>query len=389
MRYILLIIFLSVTSALHPQTTWSEKIETAPSNGYYNITVSQELIGLSKYGQLTDFRIFDEQENEVPYFVRISAPVLTTSSRKALNILTNTAKDSINTLVFENSEERTIDYVYIDINKADVRKSVRIRGASEPDNWYMVKETTPLHEGSDNTYTINFPKGNYRYYEITITNSGGSPLHIQGLSQLENSSIFGEFTPLPVNDYTIETDSLTKNTVINFNNPQPYRIARLMFGISQPELYLRKASIFSSFDAVDFQISSRSDNVIYLYNFPSDSTTRIIIYNQNNPGLQVNSIRAEGLVHHLCCYLEKGKKYTIKLNDYPRTNYDIEHFKNDIPEKLPVITTFGLESYTIVPPVKVLRFYEKPVFLWSAIIIAGLILAFVCIRVFRELAHKQ
>ena len=390
MRYKLLIILLSITSVARSQTTWSEKIEAVSSDGYYNITVSQELIGLSGYGQYTGFRIFDEQENEVPYFVKISAPFYTTNNRKALPVLNSVAKDSINTLVFENSEQRTIDYVYVDINKADVSKSVRVRGANEPDNWYMVKELSPLHENSDKTYTINFPKGNYRYYEIAIINSGGSPLNILGVSQLENNSVYGEFTPLPVNGYTIKTDSLTKNTVIDFSNTrQPYRIARLTFSISKPDLYQREASITNTSNSSEIQLSSRSDNIVYLNNFRLDSTMLITIYNQNNPGLQIDRIYAEGLVHHFCAFLEKGKRYTVKLSDYSNIRYDIEHFKDEIPDKLPIITTSGLESYTIIPPAKILRFYEKPVFLWGAIIIAGFILLFICIRVFRELSSKQ
>ena len=388
MRYKLLFIFLTFAFSVQSQTTWSEKIEAVQSDGYYNIAISQELIGLSAYDQLSGFRIFDEQEKEIPYFAKLSAPVLTTSSRKAIPILTNVAKDSVNTIVFENKEQRAIDYVYVDIKKADVRKTVRIRGANELDNWYMVKDVSPLHESSDETYTINFPKSNYRYYEIIITNSGGSPLRIQSISQLESSSIYGEFTTLPIKDYSVKVDSLTKNTIISFHNALPYRIARLTVSISKPDLYQRSASITSTYSSTNIQLSSRSDNVVYLDNFRSDSTIQIAIYNQNNPGLQIDSIHMEGLVHHLCAYLEAGEKYTIKLNDYPRGRYDIEHFKDEIPEKLPIVKTYGLESFTIVPPAKVLRFYEKPIFLWSAIIVAGLILALVCIRSFRELSRK-
>ena len=384
MKYRLLAILLTITYNLHSQTTWSEKVEPVQSDGYYNIVISQEIIGLSEYRQLTDFRIFDEQEKEIPYLVRLSAPVSTTSRKKSLPVLTNVAKDSVNTLVFENSEQKVIDYIYVDIKKADVKKSVRVRGANEPGNWYMVKESAPLHESVGETYTINFPQGNYRYYEINIINSGGSPLSISGVNQLENSSLYGEFITLPIKNYTIGLSD--QNTIIDFQTI-PYRIARLSFSISKPSLYQRNATINSTHSYADIQLSSRGDNVVYLNNFRSD-TIKITIYNQNNPGLQIDSIRAEGLVHHLCAYLEKGKQYTIRLRDYPASRYDIENFKDDIPNDLPVVKTSGLESYTFVPPPKVLRFYEKPVFLWSAIIVAGFLLGIICIRSLRELKQK-
>ena len=385
MRYTLLILLLAIASSVQSQTTWSEKVETVQADGYYNIAVSQELIGLSTSKQLTDLRIFDEQEKEIPYLTRLSDPVLTTSHKIALPILTNTAKDSVNTLVFENEELKAIDYVYVDIKKADVKKSIRVRGANEPDNWYMVKEFTPLNESSGETYTINFPQGNYRYYELAISNSGGSPLRISGVSQLENSSIYGEFISLPMKDYTISVSD--KNTLIDFRTI-PYRIARLSFNISKPALYQRDAIISSTSSHADIHLSSRSSNVIYLDNFLSDSTMQITIFNQNNPDLQIDSIRAEGLAHHLCAYLEKGKHYTIELKNYHTGRYDIENFKEEIPANLPIVKTYDLESYTFVPPPKVIRFYEKPVFLWGAIIVVGLILGIVCIRALRELKQK-
>ena len=385
MRNALLTILLVIALGVQSQTTWSEKIEVVQADGYYNIALSQELIGLSKYKQLTDLRILDGKGNEIPYLVRLSAPVSTTSRKIALPILTNTAKDSVNTLVFENKEQGEIDYVYVDMKKADVRKSVRIRGANEPDNWYMVKEFMPLHESSGETYTINFPQGNYRYYELTILNSGGSPLRISGVSQLDNSSIYGEFIPLPMNDYSISVSD--KNTIIDFRT-KTYRIARLSFSISKPALYQRDASISSNSSFADIHLSSRGTNVVYLDNFLSDSIMKMTIFNQNNPGLQIDSIRAEGLVHYLCAYLEKGKKYTIELKDYHTAQYDIENFKEEIPANLPIVKTNELESYTFVPPPKVTRFYEKPVFLWGAIIVVGLILGFVCIRALRELKQK-
>ena len=389
MRYLSLTLFLLLAPGVQSQTTWSEKIEPVQASGYHNIMISPELIGQTDHWQLNTWRIFDEQGKEVPYFVRPSSSS-TLTHKKAFPLLTHTAKDSVNTLVIENDEERTLDHLYLDMKRADVRKSIRIRGANELHEWYMVKEHTPQQDDREEAYRVDFPQGNYRYYEITIRNSGGSPLHISGAYRFEIKHTYDEMIPLPLHEYTISTNSLTQNTTITFHNTQPYRVTQLTFYISEPALYLRAATVVDHFGVKTIQwLSSREDNQLHFHNLLVDSTLKITIDNNKNPSLLIDSIRAQTPVTYLCASLEKGKNYTIQLNYFSEARYyDIQHFKDEIGEDLPIVKTSGLESHTVEPPAIVIRFYERAGFLWGVMILVGLILVIICLRSLRELKQK-
>ena len=387
MRYLSLTLLLLLAPGVQSQTTWSEKVEPVQASGYHNIMISPELVGQTHLSMLNTLRIFDEQGKEVPYFVRPSSSS-TLTHKKAFPLLTHTAKDSVNTLVIENSEQQIIDHLYLDIKKAEVKKSVRIRGANVLHEWYMVKGYTSLHEDREETYRIDIPPGNYRYYEITILNSGGSPLYISGSYQFEIRHVYGEMTNVSLGEYTVSTEPLSSSTLFEFHDTPPYWINQITFYISEPVLYQRTATIKCHHKSMGLHLSSRGENQFRFAPFQVDSSLRIAINDDVNQPLRVDSIHAKAQVFYLCASLKKGENYTIQLKDFPEAPYDIQHFKDEIGEDLPIVKTSGLESRTVEPPAIVIRFYERAGFLWGVMILVGLILVIICLRSLRELKQK-
>ena len=72
-------------------------------------------------------------------------------------------------------------------------------------------------------------------------------------------------------------------------------------------------------------------------------------------------------------------------------HYDIEHFRDKIPVDLPILQTTNQETHIIFDkptPQRELTLIEHPAFMWSVIIVIGVLLLFVCIRMIKEMKKK-
>ena len=71
-------------------------------------------------------------------------------------------------------------------------------------------------------------------------------------------------------------------------------------------------------------------------------------------------------------------------------DYDIDHFKNDIPVDLPIVKTENLSQINmpVAVPERQPSLIEKPLFLWAVIILIGLFLTFVCYKTIKEMKKK-
>lgn len=387
---------------LYGQSVWQADVQTVDKKGYYNIELSQEIIAKSAVSDLSDLRIFDNKNNEIPYFLRSVSPVQEVSRFENYELKENIAKDSLNIIVVDNSKQEDIDRFYIFITRADVDKYASVRGSNDRSQWYIVKQRTSIYgfenkqDNNEDILLLDIPRGNYKYYEITLKNNQKSPLKVLRLGKYENSNIYGQFTEIDLGRF-VRKDSTDKKTYISFPYLQDtYKISRLEITVNSDAYYLRKVLLSDTVNNkyISFNLSSKTDNSFITNNFPLGKQTAIIVENNSNLPLEITSIKAYGLNRYLCAYLESGADYILQAGrkDNILPDYDINHFRNDIPVDLPIITTSNL-SYKEVPinsPQKrELSLIEKPIFLWGVIIVLGLFLTFVCLKTIREMKKKK
>jgi len=387
---------------LYGQSVWQADIQPVDKKGYYNIELDQQIIAKSAVSDLSDLRIFDNKNNEIPYFLRSVSPVQEVSRFENYPLKQNIAKDSLNIIVVDNSKQEDIDRFYIFITSADVDKYASVRGSNNLMQWYIVKQSTSIYSlgskqgNNEDVLLLDIPKGNYKYYEITLKNNQKSPLKVLRLGKYENSNIYGQFTEIDLGRF-VRKDSTDKKTYISFPALQDtYKISRLEITVNSDAYYLRNAYLSDTVNKrnLSFNLSSKTDNSFITNNFPLGKHTILVIENNSNLPLEITSIKAYGLNRYLCAYLEKGTQYSLqagrKSNMLP--DYDINHFKNDIPVDLPIIQTSNL-SYKEVPVDSPQKrepsLIEKPVFLWGVIILLGLFLTFVCFKTIKEMKKNK
>lgn len=394
----LLTLTLIATLGVAAQEQWKATIDTVGADGYYNIRLTPQLIGLSGGDNFDDIRILDDKGSEVPYMVRQTVPLQQVSHMKMYPLLQNTANDSLNILLVDNAAQERIGRFYIVMRAADVDKFTSVRGGDQPGQWYVVRQRTPLYaqQGTDGNEVaiLDIPEGNYRYYEIALTNAQGSPLSVTGVGKVDTHSIYGQYQPIETGNIAAVQDSL-RRTVITFSTlHSPYRIDRLEITVAGNALYHRDAmlttsGITSGQRSLSLTLSSKAGNIFQADDFPVDSTTRILISNGDNPPLTVDAVHMWTLTRFLCLRLEAGKHYTLMTGAQGRSHYDLEYFRNELNGELPVINTAPpVREDAIATPAPKVRFFEQPAFLWAMMVLAGTVLVIASLQALR-VARKQ
>ncbi len=386
---LMLIAALGVTA----QERWTAAIDTVEADNYYHIRLNPQLIGLSGRNDFEDVRILDEQGNEVPYMVRQTEPIQQVNRMEMYPLQTNTGNDSVNILVVDNAKQERIGRFYLVMRAADVDKYVSVRGGDQPGPWYVVRQRVPLfsQQGTDGheVAVLDIPEGNYRYYEITLTNAQGSPLSITGVGKVDSHSIYGQYLPIETDGITARQDSLRRTMVTFPALHNPYLIDRLEIVVADNSLYHRDAMLSTGKRSLSLTLSSKEGCVFQTDAFPVDSTTRIIISNGDNPPLRVETVRMWTLARYLCARLEAGKHYTLVTGAEGRSHYDLEYFRDELNGELPVINTvLPVREKAILSSTPKVRFFERAGFLWTVMVLAGAVLVGACLQALR-VARKR
>ena len=399
MKYFLSIVLSFTCLCLTAQSWFVADIDTIKQSGYYNIQLDKQIVAVSRSIDFSDIRINDTIGNEVPYFVRLQNPVRAINEFIGYQLESNTEKDSINTIIVKNEEGENINRFSIVIESAEVDKYITMRGSNDLKKWYVVKKRENItysgfKEGNNEVLIVDFPQGNYKYYELTLTNNQSSPLHIIKVGRFRNSNIYSQQTQIDLGRF-IQKDSTDKKTYVRFPDlPYNYRLNKLTFYINSKAEYLRKAELNGKDYTIRFNLSSKGENTVVLNSSAVSPDGTIVIDNKGNPPLVIDSIKAYALNRYLCAYLEEGQCYTIVIGNKdiaPSSDYDIKYFQSEIPEDLQIVKTTNFHKIggakNTLEREKI--WIEKPIFLWSIIIIVGIFLSFICYKMIREMKKKE
>ncbi len=408
---LLLFLFLPLSSSFAGHFSGKASIPVVEKSGYYHLLLAPDVLAVSQTS-LSDIRIEgDSSGQEIPYILSAENPKTPTTSFQYFKITENefNTKDSITRVVIDNEKKETINQFCIIIQNAEISKHIALKGSDDGKTWYVVKQKTPASMGIKNDtgseiLITDIPSGNYRFYEIQISNPQKDPIKVLKVGKYLFGEIQGKYSEVSLGNF-IKKDSADKKTYISFPNiKRNYLINRLRFDIDTKLPYLRGCQIVRPEYRKDksiywivqlsFNISSKGENIIETPLFHLTPGSMIIIDNKDNVPLNINQVTAFQLNRYLTAFLEEGEHYTLYCGDKELTapQYDLAYFEKNIPQDLPVLKVNTLEdiSKEDIPEVtKEINFWETQTFLWLVIAGVGLFLLWVCYAMVKEMKKRK
>lgn len=379
------------------------RLQPVEQNGFYNILLTPEITGSLKE-DLSDIRLYDADGHEVPYLLRSEQPKAPQQLFRGYTLLQNkTIPGCCTELILQNADKNKINNISLIIRNSDVRKTARLSGSDDNQNWYNIKDNYYLESIYNNNETsevkiLNFPLSNYEYYRLTIDDSLNAPLKIVKAGYYDVHYEDGKYLSLPTAAVQ-QKDSSDKNSYIRLAFPSSQVIDKIKFDLAGPQYYLRNVRVgqmqedkgkkyFSSLQSTYFK--SNQDNVIFFDRLKAEELY-LVIENKDNPPLRVNDAKGFQLTHYLTAGLEKGKKYYLRF-DAPEAGmpqYDLEYFRDSIESTMKMLEPTGLRIIGQKASVARDDFFKSTLWIWGALALIVVLLGYMSVKMLKEMKKSQ
>ena len=425
----LAIVVLLVCNLTYAQTyRWEARMaDSVGWDGFYNI-VLQPQIGAKLKSDYSDIRILDAESYEVPYVQKSEEPYFSSERFKEFPIISNQMSDKCCTkLVIKNPGKKPINNVCLILKNSDAIKVYRMAGSDDGVNWYGVKRYDVFYNTYSETDTkvvnyINFPLTDYLYYRFDIVDRGywdedrwtywysdrwSYPVNILQVGYYETYLKEGKYSNVPSPAFEQADSNKTKQTFIKIKFGDKYLINRIRFDFKGPRYYKRLATVAKKienkkYNTIEFEpittleLNSYSLNEFDLAYF-REKEFYLVIDNDDNRPLKLDSIHTWQLTHYLKTYLEKGKKYRLVYGDSTANAavYDLHYFVDSIPQVLPTLPVSSIEAKPLerkeikTEKPKPVRWFEDKIFIWLAIGAVILFLFFMSWKMLNEMKKNK
>lgn len=401
---ILAIVFVGTASA---QTFKGEAtLPQAEKDGFYRIAIPVSL-GAHVNSDFTNLRIYDQQNKEVPYLFQQESPNYYSEVFKEYEIIEKKQqKNCCTTLTLRNPNDQPINNISLSIRNAEVTKHATLLGSDDKVNWFALKQHFILTTLSNQTKTseiriVDFPLSNYTYYQLQLEDSTSAPLNILNAGYYEVNSEEGKFTE--VSGFQISKSKKGKTSLIKIKFDTTLVVDKLVMTMTGTHHFLRSASLSIKKERLtrkgrkeiyyswlqNFELSSKQSSVLEFIPIHADELL-IEVDNEDNPPLDVSSIKAYQLNRYLTAWLKKGETYKVKIGDTSMQEpvYDIGHFRDSIPNQPPVLV-IGKVSILDEVRTETPTFFTNRFFIWIAIAIVIAILGFMTLKMVRETEKRK
>lgn len=404
----ILILSLLCTTSYAQKFKGEASIPAVERDGFYRVFLSPSL-STHLNRDLSNLRIYDQQNKEVPYLLQQESPVRYTQAFKEYEIVEKKLeKNCCTTLILRNPEGNSINNISLSIKNAEVTKHATLLGSDDKKNWFALKQsfTVTNLDNKDQTSEIrivDFPLSNYTYYSLQIEDSTSAPLNILRAGYYEVNSEDGKYTEIKTRAVAKSDSVVEKKSFVQITFDTTQIVDKLSVTMTGPTYFLRRASLSIKKEKLnkkgvveyyyewlyDFELSSKQSSVIDL---PEIHTAEflITIENNDNPSLDAASIKAYQLNRYLTAYLKKGVSHTLKLGEpeLQAATYDLGFFKDSIPNQPPLLAMGALSIFK-EERAESTTFFTSRSIIWIAIGLVIIVLGFMSLKLVREAGNPQ
>ncbi len=403
MRTIFGLLFL--TARLAAQTFVAEgTLPKVDRDGFYRVAITPEATAFlsPSFGNL---RIVDETGKETPYFIEEEVPVFSKPQFKEYNIFKKEyQKGCCTNLILSNPNRSSISNISLQIKNAETSKEATLLGSDNGETWYALKEHFYLNtlDGGDQTFEIrilDFPLSNYQFLSLVVNDSTSAPLNIIGVGYYNMNIISGMYSKVPSLKFSTQENLKEKQTLITIRLDTARLMDNLEFFISGQPFFQRQATLYETGTRLNkkkkvehfrnylqsVELTSTHAATIVLSALKSQNLL-LVIENNDNPPLQIDSVRALQLNRYATAWLKKGVEYKLKMGD-ANTNapiYDLGFFRDSVQVRPTVLRPTGIALFSKSKDTKPQTFFTNKNIIWVAIILVAVVLGYMSLKMIKE-----
>lgn len=374
------------------------------SEQWHQLLLPDELFGkLSP--DLADMRIFGINANqdtiEVPYLLQVASERVSvkTFPFKLLNVSHN-EKGYYFTIEMPATE--LVNQLKLEFGQENFDWRVQLEGSPNQKEWFTITADYRIlsikNQSTDFQFTnLIFPDSNYRYFRLLINSNEQPKLNIASVEQLETTN--GVRKHYPLKRFKITDNKETNQTEIDLELAMPVPVSQLSIHVKKSFDYYRPISIKYLTDSIKTEqgwllnyrkLQSGVLNSFEQNEFRFNSTIaqrlKVIIDNQDNQPLTIESVQVEGYTHKLLARFSQPASYFLVYGNSAaeKPSYDIAHFTDSIPERLPELT-LGDELPTgkhVAQPAEPL--FKNKIWLWIILLAIIFILGWFSFNMMRK-----
>jgi len=395
MKFNKFIVFLFVANLSFAQNT-TAKIKTVAQNGLYKIVLPPDIRSFSNE-EMSDFRIFDSKEKEVPYFLIQNANETITNNFDEYEIISKTTVPKKNTsVIIENPSKQNYSQISLFIANSNVVKQYSISGSDDQKEWFGLSNNQELYDLSSNTETyvvktISLPLNSYKFLKIDFNDKKTLPINVVKAGNFKSHTQNNSLLQIVPKEFTVSQLPSKKETMIRISFESPQIINQLIFEISKPNFYTRNTTVFKNevrkikhktkiypVTIANFELNSKTKNT---FNIPELFVKEffIKIENQDNQPLVITAVKCMQVPLSIVADLNANEQYTIKTGN-PNLNppdYDLSNFKNSISGNLPETSIYEIKKTNL--PVNAgtnKSFWQQAWFMWICILFGAITIGY-------------
>ena len=382
-------------------------IERVEEKGFHRILIAPEVRSASN--ENFDFlRIYDDEKKEIPYVVDFNKDYFFSNRYQSLRISDQKQfKDSVSYYIINVVQNmKYCSELSLKIANTGLTKEYNISGSDDGIHWFGLVMNSMLYDLNDfqNTYvrkTVSFPNNSYKFLKIEFIDKNSMPIKLLEVGYFIGDEKIEPTTVLEVFKHKIIEDKTNKKTIIKFSADNLYTVDGIAFNFKNSRFF-RKASVFIKEtksvkkkseiyrkSVATFNLDSNSANSFKWESFQAKDF-EIEIENLDNEPLEIKEIKLLQNQIYLIADLDVSKNYEIVVDStLSKPQYDLEKFLPKDLTKLRLIRISNFKKISSYNASKTKQFWQTKWFLWTAIVVAGLIIAYFAFGLLKEVEKKD
>ena len=394
-----LLVFVVQSMAQSTKYQWQSSLQGLRGEGYYKLLLSPDVRALAA-GNGADFRLVDSAGNYVPYLLRTETPVSQAADLTLLPITTQSDAKS-ETILIENTHGVQLSGLVLTLRNKAQSTQAQLTGSDDGLHWFDISSDilfSPSSEMHADTFDqpISFPPVKYSKLRLTIKANKTIPLNIIKAAVLKPFLINGIYSPIPAP--TISQRDSAKKTYVTLDYKELYTIDRLTLTLTGPRLYHRYVDIYSrdtskwsSTGSGTFSSAAGNELAINV----RTKHLLIVISNEDNQPLQVQSASGVQLNTYLLSYLDGDRNYYLVFGNpkAEKPKYDITYFEDSLKKnELHEIACGAISANKIIPnsepAKKAATGGMNKWWIWPVLISVLVLLLFFTLSVMKDINNK-